>query len=192
MRSLAAGAGATSSSVFGNFVLRPFYLCFAGRFCCSGSYAVRYFGGITNNPSVLQINNAISIRSIYLRVRYLNDGGALLVQPAKQLHDFLRLARVEVSCWLVCQDQLRVAGYGSRHSNELLLTARELIGVKIFFADDLKAIENIGNHGSTLGARYVAIRQRHINVFLDGEVVQQMIALEDKPNVLAVQFCPPL
>src|SRR5215471_7822814 len=136
MRSLAAGAGATSSSVLGNFVFVRSILC-SCLDLCSGSHGIRYLGGITNNPAILQIDNAISVRGIYLRVRYLNDRGALLVQPAKQLHNFLRLAGVEVAGWLVCQDQLRVAGYGSRHSNELLLTARELIGVKIFFADDL-------------------------------------------------------
>src|SRR5215510_15319367 len=112
----------------------------------SGSHAIRHFGGITNNPAILQIDNAISVRGIYLRVRYLNDRSALLVQPAKQLHNFLRLAGVEVAGWLVRQNQLRIAGHRSRDSDELLLSARKLIRIKVFFADDLETVENIGNH----------------------------------------------
>src|SRR5947207_6972531 len=96
---------------------------------------------------------------------------------------------MQVSGRLVRQDQLGISSHSARHSNQLLLSTGKLVGIKVFFPHDLKAVKNIGHHGGTLGARYVAVGKRDVNIFLYCQVVEQMIALKNKTDVLALQLC---
>src|SRR5579864_6742462 len=101
-------------------------------------------GCIADHPAVAQLNGAASVRRIRFRVRDLHDRCSLLIQISKEFHDLLCLCRMKISRRLVGQKQRRLVDYCARNSNQLLLSSRELAGIKILLGDDLKAIEGVG------------------------------------------------
>ena len=112
----------------------------------------------------------------------------LSFSDAEQLHDFLALRRVQVAGRLVREDDLRIGDHRARHADELLLTARELIRVEILLPDDLKPIEDVGDHALALLAAHIAVRERNLEVLVHRQVVEQVVALKDEPDVLLVQL----
>src|SRR6185312_16961045 len=66
--------------------------------------------------------------------------------------------------------------------------AGELVGVEVLLAYDLKAIEAVGHQtGALLGAD-VAVGEGYVQVFVDGQIVEQVVALEDEAHVELVQL----
>ena len=112
----------------------------------------------------------------------------LLVQRAEQLHDLLALRRVQVAGRLVGEDHLRVRDHRARDADQLLLAARELVRIEILLADDLEAVEDVADHALALLPADVAVRERNLEVLVDRQVVEQVIALEDEADVLLVQL----
>ena len=85
---------------------------------------------------------------------------------------------------------LRAGDHGSGDADELLLTAGQLTRIEIFLADDLKAIEHVGDQRLAILPGDVAVRERHLEVLVDRQVVQQVVALEDEADVALVQLGP--
>ena len=100
----------------------------------------------------------------------------------------LALARVQVAGRLVGENDLRVRDHRARHGDELLLAARELVRIEILLADDRELVEDVADHALALGLLDVAIRERDVEVLVDGEVIEQVIALEHEADVLLVQL----
>src|SRR5207249_1901869 len=119
---------------------------------------------------------------------HLDDRRSALVQRPEQLHDFFALRRVEVTGRLVRKDDLGIRDDRARHADQLLLAARELIRVEIFLADDLKAIEDVADHALPILAADIPVRERDLEVLVDREVVEQVVALKYEPYVLLVQL----
>src|SRR5215469_18251862 len=119
-------------------------------------------------------------------MRDLDNGRSGIVQPLEQLHNFLSLAGVQISGRLIGEDEFGISHYRARYSHKLLLSTGELIRIEIFFAHDLEAIENIGHHAGALLAANVAIGQWYVEVFVNRQIVEQVIALKDKTDVLTV------
>ena len=111
------------------------------------------------------------------------------VEALEQLHDLLALARVEVAGRLVGEDHLGLRDDRARDADQLLLAARQLVRVEILLAR---------RSGTGRGCRrpcsarslllHVAVGQRDLEVLVDGQVVEQVIALEDEADVLLVQL----
>ena len=57
--------------------------------------------------------------------------------------------------------------------------------VKIFFGDNLEAVENIGHHALAFFSGQVFVGERQVDVLGDSEIVKQVIALEDHADALA-------
>src|SRR5579859_157417 len=68
-------------------------------------------------------------------------------------------------------------------AHELLLASGKLAGIQILLADDLEAIEGVGDKTLSLLAGNIFIRERQIDIFLHSEIVEQVIALEDHADV---------
>ena len=81
-----------------------------------------------NHLTVEQVDNALGIAGISLRVSHHQDSSALLVQLGEQLHHLQTVFRVKVTCGLVGEDQFGVHHDGTSDGDTLLLTARELLG----------------------------------------------------------------
>ena len=83
-------------------------------------------------------------------MRDLNDRRAFVVQASEERHDLFALSRVEIAGGLVGQDQPGVGDDGARDRHELLLSPRELVGIEVFLADNLKAIQDVRHNGFAL------------------------------------------
>jgi hypothetical protein len=130
----------------------------------------------------------MTVGGVCLRMRDLDDRGALGVELLEQLHDLLALARVEIAGGFVGQDELGARHDGARDSHELLLAAGELVGEELLLRHDLEPIERVGDDGLTLRLLHVPIRQRDVEVLLHGEAVNQVVLLEHEADVLLVQL----
>src|SRR5207302_2668881 len=76
---------------------------------------------------------------------------------------------------------------GAGYPDELLLTAGELPRIQIFFADDLKTVERVGHERSAFALTIMSIREWNIEVLVNGQIVQQMILLENESDLLVSQ-----
>src|SRR5258707_6958710 len=148
----------------------------------------RHVGRVVHNPPILQLDHPAAVAGVDFRMGHLNDRGSLLIQPAEELHNFERLPRMQIAGGFVGQNDLRIAGHRAGHAHQLLLSAGELIGKQVFLAHDLKPVEDIGDHGGPLGPRYIAIGKRNVDIFLHRQVVEQMITLKHKTDVLAIEL----
>src|SRR5262245_4542639 len=54
----------------------------------------------------------------------------------------------------------------------------------------MKAVERVAYHAGALCRLDITVRQRNVEVLVYGQVVDQMIALKHKADVLLVQFHP--
>src|SRR5260370_14961934 len=95
--------------------------------------ATQHLGSVPRNPAIVEVNDPVTVLGVLLVMGDLDYGGAGIVESLEKLHDLFALARVQVSSRLVGQNYFRIGDHGARDSNKLLLTARKLIRVEIFF-----------------------------------------------------------
>src|SRR5690606_36027137 len=142
---------------------------------------------LARHPAVRELDHAAAEVRDTLVVGHLDDGRAFAVQRLQHLHDLLALPPVQAAGRLVGQHDARVRDDRPRDGDLLLLPAGELSRVEILLADDLESVENLGDAGLTLLARHVAVRQRDVQILVDGQVVEQMEVLEHEADVVLVQ-----
>ncbi len=94
---------------------------------------------------------------------------------------------MQVAGRLVGEDHRGVGDDGARDADELLLAAGELRGIEILLRDDAEAIEHVGDDALALGLADVAVGERQLDVLVDRQVVEQVIALEDEADVALLE-----
>src|SRR5688572_18548906 len=156
-----------------------------GQRPCYGTSGTAVSGGV--QPAVLQLDDPVAVAGVLLRVRHLDDRGAFLVQLREELHDLPRLRRVEVAGGLVGEDQSRLRDHRARDAHELLLSAGELTREEVLLRDHAEAIEGVGHDRLAFGLLHVPVGERDVEVFGDGEVVDEMILLEDEADMRLVE-----
>src|SRR6185369_4540230 len=124
------------------------------------------------------MNLPVGVARITRIVRYHTNGGALLVQLAQQLHYGFAVGRIEVSGRLVGKQNQRIARYGSRHGDALLLTARELTRKVLRAMGHSDALERIHHSLFAIGRFDATIGERQLDVLEDVQVADQIEALE--------------
>src|SRR5258708_13566942 len=97
---------------------------------------------------------------------------------------------MQIASRLIGEQKLRLVNHGTRHAYQLLLSARKLVGMKIFLRHNLEAIQGIGHQALPLPARNILIRKRQINIYLNREIVEQMVAVENHAHIPLRQFGP--
>ena len=117
----------------------------------------------------------------------------MMVVPSRlsgreQLHDLAALAGVQVAGRLVGEDERRLRDERARHAHQLLLAAGELRGIQVLLPDDLEPVEHVAHHAVALLPLHVAVRQRHVEVLVHGQVIDQVVALEDEADVRLLQL----
>src|SRR6185437_3499056 len=142
---------------------------------------------IAGHPAIAQFDDALAVVCVFFRVRDLHDSGAGAIQFAKQVHDFPCLRGVQIASGLVGQEERWRMHNRARNADELLLAARELVGEQVLLSDDLEAIENIGNHASTILRWKVLVRQWKVDVFGDGKVIEEVVTLKHHADALSGQ-----
>src|SRR5215212_1950868 len=78
---------------------------------------------IADNLAIEQMDCALRILRVTRIMRHHADRCSLAVQLAKQIHHLLTIARVEVTCRLVGEENERLADNCACNCNTLLLTA---------------------------------------------------------------------
>jgi len=118
----------------------------------------------------------------------LNDGGTGIVELLEELHDFFALRGVEIAGGLIGENEFGILDHGAGHANELLLAAGELAGEKILFADDVETIESVADKAGAFFLRNVFVGEGDFKVFVDSEIVDEVIGLKDETDVVLVEF----
>ena len=75
----------------------------------------------------------------------------------------------------------------------MLLPAGKLARIQVFFADDLKTIERVAHQRGAFTLTIMPVGERNIEVLVNGQIVEQMILLEDEADLFVSQggalFC---
>ncbi len=100
---------------------------------------------------VVKVDDALGIGGVALRVGHHDDGGALVVQLAEQLHHLAAVLRVEVAGGLVGKDELGTGDDGTGDGDALLLTAGELAGEVLGTVADVHAAHGFLHTLAALG-----------------------------------------
>src|SRR5215471_717333 len=134
-------------------------------------------------PAVGHVEGASSVGGVVCTVRHLDDGGAFGIETTEQRHDFRRLLGVQVAGGLVGQEQAGLVDDGPGHPHQLLLSARELGGVKVLLSDDPEPVEGVRHPGLDLLPGKAAVPERNLEVLGHRQVVEQVVALEHEAHV---------
>ncbi len=143
---------------------------------------------VLGNPSILNLDDSVAVLRVLLVMRDLDDGRTLLVEPLEELHDLFALARMQVACRFVGENQLGIRDHRARNRDQLLLPSRKLIGIEILFTHHVETVERVTDDALALGFFDVPVRERDIEVFVNGQRIEQMVALEHEPDVLFVDL----
>jgi len=110
------------------------------------------------------------------------DGDAKLIDLPEQLHDLPADERIEVSGWLIGNEQLRVANNGARDRGALLLAARERVRISLDERSEPNNAKGALNSGVNLFAWRTGDLQRKCGVLANGASLQESEVLEDHAN----------
>ena len=100
---------------------------------------------VVHHLSVEQVDNSVRHHSVVLRVGHHHDGGAFGVELREQFHHGESALRVEITCRLVGEDELRLAHHGTCYSHTLLLTAGELLRIMLGTLAESHLAQNLGH-----------------------------------------------
>ena len=142
--------------------------------------------------SVIQPSAILITRFPYSAFRSLWVTWTIVVPPS---FSFLKSSMISLP-WLECRLPVGSSAridFGIGHDSacdgyQLLLSARELVGIEILFSDDLESIQHVADDAVAFAFLDVAIGERDVEVFVNGERIQQMIALKDEAEVFLVQL----
>lgn len=87
---------------------------------------------------------------VVLGVRHHYDRRSLLIQLGEQLHNLGTVLGIQVTRWLIGQDNLRVGNYRTGDSHTLLLTSGELLREVSRTVADIHPLQDIRYHLLTL------------------------------------------
>ena len=116
-------------------------------------------------------------------VRDHANGRAAGVQFLQKIHDRFAVARIEVAGRFVGEKNCRLAGEGARDRDALLLAAGKLAGQMFGAMSHADALERFGDELFSLACSHSAIGQRQFDVFVNGQVTDQIEALEDEADL---------
>src|SRR5690349_2576858 len=94
---------------------------------------------------------------------------------------------MQVSGWLIGQQKFRLGNNGAGYPDQLLLPPRKLARIQIFLADDLKTVERVRHQSGAFALTIMSIGKRNIEVFVNRQIVEQVILLKNEPDLLVPQ-----
>ena len=138
---------------------------------------------VSNDEAIAELNDAVAVGRVDVRVGDLNDRRAASIQGLEHLHDLLALVRVKIAGRFVGQDQLRVRDHRPGDADQLLLPAGELARIQILFPDDVKSIQRVADNRIAPGLVHVPVGKRNIQVLVNREIIEQVIVLENETDL---------
>src|SRR5437868_6313263 len=94
---------------------------------------------------------------------------------------------MQIPSRLVGQNQLRVGNHRAGNADQLLLATRELARVKVLLSDDVKFIERVADDRIASRLVDVTVRKRDVEILVNGEVVEEMVGLENKADLFVAK-----
>jgi len=73
----------------------------------------------------------------------------------------------------------------ARNAHQLLLAAGELRRKQVFLGHNLETVQNVSHHPLPFFAGKFFVRERQVDILGNGQIVEQVIALEDHADALA-------
>src|SRR2546430_8351886 len=135
-----------------------------------------------DNQAVEEVHDPIGMWGVARVVRHHANGSPTAVQLAQQLHHRLAVGGIQIARRLVSQKNARLAANGAGYRDALLLAPRKLTGQMLRPMGHAHPLQR-GRHARLSFPRiYPAIRERQVNVFIDGEVADQIEALKDETH----------
>ena len=128
------------------------------------------------------MNGAIGVLRKTRVVRDHADRRAARVQFLQQIHDGFAVARIEVAGRFVGQEDGRFAGERARDRDALLLTAGELARQMFGAMPHADALERFVDESFAFARAHAAIGQRQLDVFVNGQVADEIEALENEAD----------
>ena len=150
--------------------------------------ALQFRQHILYYTSVEEVDDAVGVTGITLRVGDHHDGGALLVQLGEQIHHLLAILGVEVAGGLVGEDELGVGHHGTGDGHALLLSARELLREVLGPMGDGHPLHHGGDPLLALRRADVQVAQRQFDVLIDVQFVDEVEALEHEADVALAEL----
>ncbi len=150
--------------------------------------SLQFWQHILDDPAVEEVDDAVGVARVALRVGDHHDGGALVVQLGEQIHHLLAVLGVEVAGGLVGEDELGVGDHGAGNGHALLLSARELLREVLGAVGDGHPLHHGRNPLFALCGADVQVAQRQLYVFIDVQLVDEVEALEHEADVALAEL----
>ena len=138
---------------------------------------------ILHDVAVEEVDDAVGVARVALRVGDHHDGGALLVELGEQVHHLLAVLAVEVAGGLVGEDELGVGDHGAGDGHTLLLSARQLLREVLGPVGDGHPLHHRRDPLLALRRADVQVAQRQLDVLIDVQLVDEVEALEHEADV---------
>ncbi len=117
-------------------------------------------------------------------VRYYDDGVAAGMQLIEERHDFITSLRIEVTGWLICQDDGGRVDQGSCDGNALALTTGHLVRLMVHACTQADRLHYLLGAFDAFRCRGAVVDQRQLDIVECGGAGQQVECLKDKPDLL--------
>src|SRR5437588_2316829 len=138
---------------------------------------------IFDHPAVEEMDCAIGVFGKPSVVRDHADRRAAIVQFFEQGHDGLAVARIEVARRFVSKEDRRLARKSARDRDTLLLTTGELAGQMLRAMAHADALQRFEHKTFALTRGHAAVGQRQLDVFVNGQVADEVKALENESDL---------
>src|SRR5438309_8617589 len=94
---------------------------------------------------------------------------------------------MEISGGLIRQNHFWTGNNGAGDADQLLLAAGKLARIQIPLCYHLKAVERVRHHRRPLALADFSIRQRDLEVFVNGQIIEQMILLKNEADLIIAE-----
>jgi hypothetical protein len=141
-------------------------------------------GGLfLNDPAVEEMDGAVGMAGKARIVGDHTDGGALSMEIAQQFHDGFAIAGIEISGGLVGEEDGGFSGESAGDGDALLLASGELGWVMFEAVGHADFFQCFVDTLTSLRGAHAAVGERQFDIFIDGEIADEIKALEDEPDL---------
>lgn len=137
--------------------------------------------------AIHQPHNPVSVTGIFILVRDLNDRDSIPIELPKQFHHLAHLPAVEIASRVVCPQQPWLPRHRQGNGHQVL-PAAVLTRKHFNFGNDVEAIEETCRTALPLTRAHAFEEQRCFNIFVNGELTNEVICVEDETNQNLVDF----
>ena len=138
--------------------------------------------GITDHTPIQKTHDSRGVGQSDLGVVRDHQDQLIMRNLLENLHDLNARGRIQGTCRLIREQDIRIVDQRTRDGNTLHLSARHLIGALMDLVTKSYLFERIDRAATALGTGYARKRQCQLYVRQNGLVWDQIIALKNKAD----------